>query len=337
MSSKKKWIHLLVPGVLLGVVLLCRANQAWADWYALHFYPVWSGAVSRISAIVPFSLEEVVVIAAVAAAIFCLIRLRKRWVALVSLVLWIIAWAYVGWGLNYFRSSIFERAGKRPEVFEAQRFQQFLEDYTQQLNEGWQPFETLDKPTLEQEIKTFYAKLPDKWGLAQPKPWQRPKRLLVNWVYNAVGVSGYVGPFFSEIQINHDAPLRQYPLLYAHELSHLLGVSNEAEANYWGYRACMASARPEIRYAGLQSQLPYVLSNARAALSKEAYENWLQTLRPEVLEVYNTERAYWLDRYSPWIGRLHGWFYDLFLKSNRISSGTANYNEVIRLILTLEE
>ncbi|NLZ18767.1 MAG: DUF3810 domain-containing protein [Bacteroidales bacterium] len=75
----------------------------------------------------------------------------------------------------------------------------------------------------------------------------------------------------------------------------------------------------------------------RGALPAEEYSEWLGTLRPEVLEVYRQQRAYWAERYSPLIGRIHAWFYDLFLKSNRIRSGTANYYEVVQMILTVGE
>ncbi len=327
----------LVAALLLGVVLMCRSRTAWADWYALHFYPAWSGAVSWLSARVPFSLDEWVVILAAVLALAHLVRLRKRWAALIALLLWITVWFYGGWGINYFRSSIFERAGKRPEVFEPQRFRLFLEDYAQQLNASYRPVEELDRAAVEQEVKQYYATLSPDWGLAKPKDWQRPKRLVVNRLYSAVGVTGYVGPFCSEIQVNEDTPDRQYPFLFAHELSHLLGVSSEAEANFWAWQACRASADPLVRYAGLQSLLPYVLSNARAALPEEEFVRWRDTLRPEVKAVLQDEQAFWRERYVPWIGRLQSKFYNLFLKGNRIRSGMANYNEVVQMILTLQD
>ena len=327
----------LVAALLLGVVLMCRSRTAWADWYALHFYPAWSGAVSWLSARVPFSLDEWVVILAAVLALAHLVRLRKRWAALIALLLWITVWFYGGWGINYFRSSIFERAGKRPEVFEPQRFRLFLEDYAQQLNASYRPVEELDRAAVEQEVKQYYATLSPDWGLAKPKAWQRPKRLVVNRLYSAVGVTGYVGPFFSEIQVNEDTPDRQYPFLFAHELSHLLGVSSEAEANFWAWQACRASADPLVRYAGLQSLLPYVLSNARTALPEEEFARWRDTLRPEVKAVLQDEQAFWRERYVPWIGRLQSKFYNLFLKGHRIRSGMANYNEVVQMILTLQD
>ena len=240
---RKQLVPVLVAAALLSLVAVCRSHTAWADWYSLHFYPAWSGAVSWLSARLPFSLDEWVVILAAALAVAHLVRLRKRWAALVGLLLWIAVWFYAGWALNYFRSNIYERAGKRPEVFEPQRFRLFLEDYARQLNAAYRPFDELDRTATEQEVRQFYATLAPDWGLARPKDWQRPKRLVANRLYSAVGVTGFVGPFFSEIQLNEDTPDRQYPFLFAHELAHLLGVSSEAEANYWAWRACSARAR----------------------------------------------------------------------------------------------
>lgn len=332
---RKQLVPVLVAAVLLGLVAVCRSRTAWADWYALNLYPAWSGAVSWLSARLPFSLDEWVVILAAALAIAHLVRLRKRWAALIGLLLWITVWFYGGWGLNYFRSSIYERAGKRPEVFEPQRFRLFLENYARQLNAAWQPFDELDRAATEQEVRQFYATLSPDWGLAKPKDWQRPKRLVANRLYSAVGVTGFVGPFFSELQLNEDTPDRQYPFLFAHELAHLLGVSSEAEANYWAWRACTESSDPLVRYAGLQSLLPYVLGNARSALPEEEFVRWRDSLRPEVVAVLQDEQAFWRELYVPWIGRLQAWFYNLFLKGNRIRSGMANYNEVVQIILTL--
>ena len=41
-------------------------------------------------------------------------------------------------------------------------------------------------------------------GLAMPRKWMHPKILLLNKLYFSVGVMGYMGPFFNEIQLNQD-------------------------------------------------------------------------------------------------------------------------------------
>ena len=120
-STRRHLRSALVAALLLGMVLVCRARTGWADWYALHFYPVWSGAMSWLSARLPVSVDEWAVVGACALALVYLVFLKKRWAALVSLLLWFTVWFYAGWGINYFRSSIYDRAGRQPERFEPQR------------------------------------------------------------------------------------------------------------------------------------------------------------------------------------------------------------------------
>lgn len=340
MSRKARVWGLVAIGLgvmVLGVVAWCRGNSAAAELYARRVYPGWSAAVSRLTAWVPVSLEETLAVGAAAAAIACLCRLRRRWLSLIAMLVWLTAWFYGGWGINYFRSSVFERAGVMPAAFDAERFGEFLTEYTDSLNNSYLPIEEIDRDLLEKEIKGYYGRLPERWGLARPKAWQRPKRLLFTKLYSGVGVLGFVGPFFNEIQINGEVPPVQYPFTYAHELSHLLGVSSEAEANYWAWKACTASAEPAFRYAGLQSLLPYVYSNARRALPAEQFSAWADSLRPEVVRALQTEQDYWAERYSPFIGRIQSRIYDLYLKGNNIPSGTANYNEVIQIILSVDQ
>ena len=142
--------------------------------------------------------------------------------------------------------------------------------------------------------------------------------------------------FFAEAQLNGDLPEVQHPFTYAHEFSHLLGVSNEAEANYWAYRACTESSSTALQYCGYFGLFPYVLSNASYLLPKEDFQAWIQTVRPEVIEQYKEKNRYWQERYSPLIGSIQDFSYNLFLKGNKIASGKKNYAEVIGLLLSLQ-
>lgn len=323
--------------ILLAVVFLCRSFTPWADFYSLHIYPVLSGAVSLLFSWIPFSLEEILVVAASVYAVFCLVRIRKKWLNLVSLLLWIAVWFYAGWGVNYFRSGIFVRAGETPVRYEREPFLSFLSEYTASLesclSDGNAPLE--EKYAMEKDIKSFFTSLDKEWGLSTPKKWQHPKRLLFNRLYSAVGVSGFVGPFFNEIQVNGDVLPLQYAFTYAHELSHLMGVSSEAEANYWGFRSCAASSLPGVRLSAYQSLLPYVVSNARRVLPEEDYVLWLRSVPQEALNEMNAQSEYWSGLYSPVVGSVQDWIYNLYLKGNRISGGTADYSEVIRILMTL--
>ena len=91
----------------------------------------------------------------------------------------------------------------------------------------------VSQPDIEQKIKPVYAEVPDKYGLTRPESFQHPKQSFCNALYSGVGVLGYMGPFFDESHVNHELLPVQLPFTYAHELAHLLGVSSEAEANFW--------------------------------------------------------------------------------------------------------
>jgi hypothetical protein len=120
-------------------------------------------------------------------------------------------------------------------------------------------------------------------------------------------------------------------------MAHLLGISSEAEANLCSYLVCVRSDIPEIRFSGYFSILPYVIGNAYRLLPEEEYKLWVETLYPEVRQLYNDKNAYWQSRYSPLIGEAQDKMYNLFLKGNQISSGTANYSEVIALLMAYQQ
>ena len=213
----------------------------------------------------------------------------------------------------------------------------FFVSYTDSLNQSYTAEVKTDPERMQQEIKEIYRQVPSMYGLALPQDYQHPKQVWFNPLYSGVGVLGYMGPFFAESQLNEELLPVQLPFTYAHELSHLLGVSNEAEANYWAYRVCRSSKRPAVRYSAYFGLLPYVLVNASSVLTEEEFREWIKTIRPEVVKDYEYKRMYWNERYSTLLGEVQNKIYNLFLKGNNIPSGRKNYAEVIGILLSLEE
>ncbi|WP_455663466.1 DUF3810 domain-containing protein [Phocaeicola sp.] len=333
-----------LPLILLLFIVLCRFNPSLAEGYARSVYPVSSVILSAVSSVFPFSLEEILVIGIILwMIIYPIVKRRKgkKWKTIlgreVELLVWVYIWFYLGWGLNYFRYNIYTRAQVPPAQYEEQAFLQFLNAYTDSLNHSYIADMNLDTKRMDQEIKDFYRRVPKTFGLVKPKDYQKPKFFTFTPLYSGVGVLGSMGPFFAESQLNKDLLPTQLPFTYAHELSHLLGVSNEAEANYWAYQVCIHSASPQMRYSGYFGLLPYVLINASYLLPEDEFQEWVKTIRPEIVEEYEQKRAYWKERYSPLIGELQDCIYDWFLKGNQIPSGKKNYAEVISILLSCPE
>ena len=338
----KRIVRLTLLLVGMVFVISCRYMPNLAEGYARTVYPSLSAALSAFSSLFPFPLMEVFVVGLILWLICYPIwkrRQRIRWRKILfremEMLAWVYVWFYLGWGLNYYRYNIYTRLQTPPIAYEEQHFQDFLKEYTQCLNASYQPQTEVDADTLRHHISSFYANLPEVYGLTKPQSWQHPKKFIFTPLYSKVGVLGSMGPFFSEAQLNADLPEVQYPFTYAHEFSHLLGVSNEAEANYWAYRACTESSLPALQYCGYFGLLPYVISNASYLLPKEDFQAWIQTIRPEIRTQYNEKNSYWKERYSPLIGNIQDFTYNLFLKGNKIPSGKKNYAEVISLLLSL--
>lgn len=333
--------------LLLAFVLTARCSVRAGEWYSLVIYPAVSSVLSLAVSWIPFSLEEIVVIGSV----ICLAGIVLYGVIMHSgfrrilfrsceFLLWMFVWFYIGWGCNYYRESLYSRIGVSRQAFDEDVFKSFISDYADSLNAS---YERLPDDTLmvvindfEEAVKEAFADMPESAGLSEPRSWQHPKRLLFNGLYSSVGVLGFVGPFFCETQLNADLLPSQLPFVYAHEYSHLLGVSSEDEANFWAYVVCTRSSLPELRFSGYFSLLPYVLANASRALDESDYRQFIARLDPEIIAHYNAQREYWNNLYSKALGKLQSVVYDAFLKGNKVSSGTASYLEVIDMIISVQ-
>ena len=345
MKARHRHIILIV---LLAFVLIARFSIEIGEWYSVVIYPVVSGFLSYSVSWIPFSLEEIVVVGAVLLLIAIIIYgVRKRLglskvlFQAFEFLLWIYVWFYIGWGCNYYRESIYTRLGVERQSYNEEVFKDFVTDYADSLNST---YETLPNDLFyvgydyfENQVKEAFAALPSSAGLSAPRQWQHPKRLLFNELYSSVGVMGFVGPFFCETQLNNDLLPCQFHFVYVHEYSHLLGVSCEDEANFWAYTICTRSDDPVLRYAGYYGLLPYVVINASRVLPEDNYRQFVSTINPAVIAMYNAQREYWNSRYSNTLGRLQSAFYDAFLKGNKVTSGTANYLEVIDMAISLDD
>lgn len=352
--KNRKYLTLLLP---LAFILLCRQDRGIADFYALRLYPTISGLLSRISSRIPFSLEEIIVIGIIYSmvrAIVVGIRRRHKGVRILGkelrIILWTVAWFYLGWGINYFRSSLPERMEAPLARYDEARFKAFLEGYAGKLNGTYQDNGTIDLgqasygpggkdgreafPNLARDVRDFYGKVDRKAGLARPRRWQQPKTALASGLFSKVGVTGSMGPFMSESLLNGDMPASEYPFTFAHEFAHLMGVSSEAEANYWAFRFCESSKDPAVQYSGYLTLLGNILRNARALLSEEDFADFSASIDDRVKADFNARSEYWSQKYSWLLGSIQNAMYNAYLKGNGISSGTRNYDEVLGLLMT---
>ncbi|WP_373828703.1 DUF3810 family protein, partial [Bacteroides heparinolyticus] len=70
---------------------------------------------------------------------------------------------------------------------------------------------------------------------------------------------------------------------------------------------------------------------------EEEYALLVHRIRPEIIEQVQSNRKYWMEKYSPLLGKIQDRIYDWYLKGNNISSGRKNYSEVVGLLVSYYE
>lgn len=344
MSFRKSRISDLIAVILLLFTIVCRFSTSVADTYATFLYPHVSVVLSWLSSFVSFGVQEIVVALIIAYAVYLIIkgvRHHYGWKHIVAslfrVVVWTYVWFYMAWCINYSRSAIYQRSSERMAPYNKAAFKNYVRGFIHDANASYVVCTSWNKSQIVSDIKKYYSSVPSIYGLTAPRSWQQPKYSLCNSLYSSVCVLGFMAPLLSESYINSEIPDADYPFTYAHELSHLLGVSSEAEANWWAFHACVSSSEAAVRYSAYKGILPYVLSNVRMSLGEKEYKMILVSVRHEVLEDARNSHAHWQSLQSPLLRKLHSVSYDLFLKGNNVNKGIENYSEVVALLINLKE
>ena len=92
-----------------------------------------------------------------------------------------------------------------------------------------------------------------------------------------------------------------------------------------------------IRFSGYLSVLSHILGNAHRLMTEEEYNELFKRIRPEIIELARSNQEYWMAKYSPLVGSIQDWIYDLYLKGNKIESGRKNYSEVVGLLISYRD
>lgn len=339
--SKKqiaRYSFLLFLIVLIGLV---QGIPSWGTVYAYTIYPHIAYTLSSFSRVIPFSAGDLFILISILwLTIFPIYSKYKKFkwkkilFRMTEYLLWIYVWFYTAWGLNYSQPDFYQRTQIPYAAYTPENFRFFLDDYIENLNASYASTEELDKTTIHREVVEQYIRMEPALSINKPRKFPRVKNMMFPSVFTSMGISGYMGPFFCEFNVNSQNPDSQYASTYAHELAHYLGISSEAEANFYAYVACTRSGDDITRFTGYFSILSHVLNNAYYLLTEDEYRLVIKQIRPEIIDLSKVNRTFWVSNYNRTFGAIQDWIYNLYLKSNRIQSGTKNYSEVIGLLIS---
>lgn len=372
--NRVKWRHWLLL-VLLLLVTLVKMIPLWGFIYTTRIYPIIGTLLSPISGFFPFAVGDIFIALSIAWVIFYPIyeiglrkKLARRYFFLAAkkssypkkkvvfgrvaeYLLWVYAWFYIAWGLNYSQPNIYARIGMKPAEVSEAKFKAFAYQYADSLNAlsissdiaGSSIFSDsiIDdglKNRVRDAILKEYNKIGYKEGINAPfNQHPHAKTMVFTPLSSMSGVTGSMGPFFCEFTLNGDILPHDYPATYAHEFAHFLGVANEGEANFYSYIVCTASADKQVRFSGYYHIFFHVLNNVFDILGEKEGERFLKHIRPEIIQLAKSDRRYWLGKRCKALDAAQDFIFELYLRGNHVAEGRKSYSGVIGLILAWEE
>ena len=356
-----KWRH----GVLIALLILVTLTKMiplWGFIYTTRIYPVIGNLLSPISGFFPFAVGDIFIALSITRVILYPIYeigLRKKRVfgRVAEYLLWVYAWFYIAWGLNYSQPNIYYRIGMKPVEVSKAKFKKFAYQYADSLNalsnaslsnaslnnarKSISPDSIVDdalKNRVRDAVLKEYNKIGYREGINRPfNQHPHAKTMVFTPLSSMSGVTGSMGPFFCEFTLNGDILAHDYPATYAHEFAHFLGVANEGEANFYSYIVCTASTDKQVRLSGYYHIFFHVLNNVYDILGEKEGERFLKHIHPEIIQRARNDRHYWLSKRCKALDAAQDFIFELYLRGNHVAEGRKSYSGVIGLILAWEE
>ena len=356
-----KWRHWVLIALLL-LITLTKTIPTWGIIYTFFVYPLIGMALSHLSGWIPFAVGDLFIALSIAWVILYPIYKKGHLGRVAEYLLWVYAWFYIAWGLNYSQPNIYYRIGMKPMEVSKAKFKKFAYQYADSLNalsnaslsnaslsnaslsnarKSIFPDSIVDdalKNRVRDAVLKEYNKLGYREGINKPfNQHPHAKTMVFTPLSSMAGVTGSMGPFFCEFTLNGDILAHDYPATYAHEFAHFLGVANEGEANFYSYIVCTASADKQVRFSGYYHIFFHVLNNVYDILGEKEGERFLKHIRPEIIQRARNDRHYWLSKRCKALDAAQDFIFELYLRGNHVAEGRKSYSGVIGLILAWEE
>lgn len=372
----RHWVLL----ALLLLIILTKMNLRWGLTYTFFIYPYIASFLSHVSGIFPFAIGDIFIALSIAWVIFypiyelCIRKIlikkgtiKKGWFhqdphvlkkktvfgKVVEYLLWVYAWFYIAWGLNYSQPNVFVRIGMTPAEVSKQDLRTFSYRYVDSLNYlseecnlSRKGFTFEDKRNslrlaTKDAVLCGYKKLAASsvfMGINTPfNESPHAKTMVFSRLSSMSGVTGSMGPFFCEFTLNGDVLPHDYPATYAHEFAHFLGVANEGEANFYSYLVCTASTDKAVRFSGYYQIFYHVLANVFDILGEKEGTALVKRIRPEIINLAKSDRKYWIGKRCKALDAAQDLIFDLYLRGNNVKEGRKSYSGVVALILSWEQ
>jgi hypothetical protein len=352
---RRLWLLTLAP-VALVLTNLAAAYPAWTErLYARGLYPVLSGAIGRVTGLLPFSLIEILIyIAIVSAVVFLIVKIRgivkargqrgDRFLRLLATVAAILSlWYFLSailCGLNYHRQTFTEYSGlfvRDSSVEELAALCGELVSTANTLRETLPEDENGVMTTAfasPYEGAAFAGRAYGRLGADYPLLGgytPRVKPVLSSRAMSHMNIVGIFIPFTYQSSVNIDVADYNIPSSMMHELSHYKGFMREDEANFIAWLACTHAENAEFAYSGTLLALLHA-TNALYDSDEELYREIMSPLSDAVRRDFAANNAYWKQFEGP-VSTVSTAVNNTYLRANKQTDGVKSYGRMVDLLL----
>jgi len=308
--------------------------------YSQTLYPGIAYLLSLVSKWISFSLDDafylLLAISLLTISLMAIFR-KIRFGRFLLLLLQTLAICYVlfywFWGFNYYRSGINERLQISKSKPDTIQFVRVLENLIAQTNDSYCAFDSITKPEISALVESSYQKHASFLKLSYPQGTRVPKPISLSSFFAKAGIAGYYGPFFSEIHLNDSLLMIEYPQVLAHESAHQLGVTSEAEANFFSWLVCTKSDSKYLRYSANISTINYFLSQSHRLHN---YRDLIQKIDKPVINDIRKVQKHWSNMRNERIDKAAEKVNDVYLKTNKVKKGIEDYFGVVQYVMDFE-
>lgn len=356
-------LALLLDLLALAANQLAVRSSAFANAYSHYVYRVLSLGIGSVTGLLPFSVVELLLYAAILFVLFDFVKQLRRairagvahplrhFLGHLFLILSTLLVLYVFLcGINYHRTSFSQEAGlsvtidEHGTVYDEADLIALCDYLVTEINATEAQ---LDVPYIGQTMETPKPSAAWLWHAgrtgqrAMEKLGQRyrrlsghypfPKPILNTWILSVQQTTGVYSPFTVEANYNRDIAYYDIPFTICHELSHLRGYMQEEEANFIGVLATIGADDLYFNYSGYVSAWVYA-GNALARIDSTAFATLYGRINARTRQDMLYNNAYW-KQFEGKPAEAHEQLNDAYLKLQGQTSGVRSYGHVTDLML----
>ena len=301
---------------------------------------IYTLVVSKLTAIVPFSLTEVTYVAIAAIIVTLLVLLiiglvKKKWISSINrflegaiVILLTISLYDFSCECAYNRKAIplpyYENEVLRTEHTAIYNY--FADDVNACINELEFTANGDVKPSIDfyevvKEVKKAYAIIDGNdyfyshFGNVKP--------MASSFIYTEFQITGVTYSPLSEANINLLNTKSNIPLTIAHELAHTKGVMREDDANKLAFYICLNSDHPYLRYSAYCSYFYQMEAMVTSYYLTDEERTELHPVDSALTKTRSYVRKFWKEH--DLLGDIGDFINDLYLKMSGTKEGTSSY------------